>query len=114
MIFFFFRNVVDLGQGDHVDAQLSHHVAESSQSTVEEESTAYRGYTNPNVQSRSFKILQQSLNYSEASGSVWLNIHGIYPICGDKVKMLGYIVKDPYHWSLDQFVKINERSFYFP
>uniref|UniRef100_A0A8W8JIC6 PDZ domain-containing protein n=3 Tax=Magallana gigas TaxID=29159 RepID=A0A8W8JIC6_MAGGI len=61
------RNVVDLGQGDHVDAQLSHHVTESSQSTVEEESTAYRGYTNPNVQSRSFKILQQSLNYSEAS-----------------------------------------------
>ena len=63
-----FRNVVDLGQGDHVDAQTSHHVNESSQSTVEEESTAYRGYTNPNVQSRSFKILQQSLNYSEASG----------------------------------------------
>lgn len=68
--FFVVRNVVDLGQGDHVDARLSHHVTKSSQSTVEEESTAYRGYTNPNVQSRSFKILQQSLNYSEASGSV--------------------------------------------
>ena len=65
-----FRNVVDLGQGDHVDARTSHHVNESSQSTVEEESTAYRGYTNPNVQSRSFKILQQSLNYSEASGKL--------------------------------------------
>jgi hypothetical protein len=35
-------------------------------SEVDEESTVYRGYTNPNVQSRSFKILQESLNYSEA------------------------------------------------
>ncbi|XP_056017778.1 PDZ and LIM domain protein 7-like isoform X3 [Ostrea edulis] len=61
------RNVVDLGQGDHVDAPTLP-TRESNQSTVEEESTAYRGYTNPNVQSRSFKILQQSLNYSEASG----------------------------------------------
>lgn len=87
---FFSRNVVDLGQGDHVDAQLSHHVTESSQSTVEEESTAYRGYTNPNVQSRSFKILQQSLNYSEASGSVWLNILYV----GIRSKYL-VIVKDP-------------------
>ncbi|WAQ97657.1 ZASP-like protein [Mya arenaria] len=32
-----------------------------------EESTQYRGYTNPNVQSRSFKILQESLGYSEAN-----------------------------------------------
>lgn len=32
-----------------------------------EESTEYRGYTNPNVQSRSFKILQESLSYSEAN-----------------------------------------------
>lgn len=31
-----------------------------------EESSEYRGYTNPNVQSRSFKILQESLSYSEA------------------------------------------------
>ena len=32
-----------------------------------EEPTEYRGYTNPNVQSRSFKILQESLSYSEAN-----------------------------------------------
>lgn len=31
-----------------------------------EEPTEYRGYTNPNVQSRSFKIIQQSLSIEEA------------------------------------------------
>lgn len=38
----------------------------SQRPEASEESTEYRGYTNPNVQSRSFKILQESLSYSEA------------------------------------------------
>lgn len=37
-----------------------------SHSQLVEESTEYRGYTNPNVQSRSFKIIQQSLSMEEA------------------------------------------------
>ncbi|XP_069124605.1 PDZ and LIM domain protein 7-like [Argopecten irradians] len=37
----------------------------NSRSYVVEDSTDYRGYTNPNVQSRSFKILQDSLQYAE-------------------------------------------------
>jgi hypothetical protein len=75
-----FRNVVDLGQGDHVDAPTLP-TMEPTQSTVEEESTAYRGYTNPNVQSRSFKILQQSLNYSEASGRTAILFKHISSVC---------------------------------
>lgn len=39
-----------------------------SNATVAEESTEYKGNANPYVQSRSFKILQASLSYSEAPG----------------------------------------------
>lgn len=52
------RNAVDLGQCQ-VDGP-------TPKSQVSEEPSMYKGYTNPNVQSRSFKILQESLNYSEA------------------------------------------------
>ncbi|KAK3089822.1 hypothetical protein FSP39_006801 [Pinctada imbricata] len=56
------RDVVDCGHMTQVDGPSQ----SKQRSTVEEESTIYKGYTDPNVQSRSFKILQQSLNYSEA------------------------------------------------
>lgn len=50
------RHGVQIPHRDHVD----------SHSQLVEESTEYRGYTNPNVQSRSFKIIQQSLSIEEA------------------------------------------------
>ena len=50
------RNAVPVAHRDKVD----------SRSQMVEESTDYRGYTNPNVQSRSFKIIQQSLSVEEA------------------------------------------------
>ena len=50
------RNAVPIAHKDKVD----------SRSQMVEESTDYRGYTNPNVQSRSFKIIQQSLSVEEA------------------------------------------------
>lgn len=50
------RNAVPIAHKDRVD----------SRSQMVEESTDYRGYTNPNVQSRSFKIIQQSLSVEEA------------------------------------------------
>lgn len=53
---------MDVGQ--HRIRQNQH--TPKPRSEVDEESTVYKGYTNPNVQSRSFKILQESLNYSEA------------------------------------------------
>lgn len=53
------RNVVDVGQHNPKPQQ-------KSRAEVDEEPSEYKGYTNPNVQSRSFKILQESLNYSEA------------------------------------------------
>lgn len=56
------RNAMDVGQ--HRIRQNQH--TPKPRSEVDEESTVYKGYTNPNVQSRSFKILQESLNYSEA------------------------------------------------
>ncbi|XP_064607431.1 PDZ and LIM domain protein 7-like [Liolophura sinensis] len=40
-----------------------------NESKVEEEPTRYTAYTNPNVQSRSFRILQASLNYSDPNAS---------------------------------------------
>ncbi|KAL3876560.1 hypothetical protein ACJMK2_034398 [Sinanodonta woodiana] len=58
------RNAIDVGQ-DEVDTASS----SGTRSQVSEETSEYRGYTNPSVQSRSFKILQASLNYSEASGA---------------------------------------------
>lgn len=59
---FDFRDAIDVGQhrGAHTKP------APKQRSEVDEEPSMYKGYTNPNVQSRSFKILQQSLNYSEA------------------------------------------------
>ncbi|KAK3606625.1 hypothetical protein CHS0354_011958 [Potamilus streckersoni] len=59
-----YLNAIDVGQ-DEVDSANS----SGTRSQVSEESSEYRGYTNPSVQSRSFKILQASLNYSEASGA---------------------------------------------
>jgi hypothetical protein len=59
---FYFRNAMDVGQNR---VHQNQHTTKP-RSEVDEESTVYRGYTNPNVQSRSFKILQESLNYSEA------------------------------------------------
>ena len=52
----FSRQGVHIPHKDQVD----------SHSQLVEESTEYRGYTNPNVQSRSFKIIQQSLSMEEA------------------------------------------------
>ncbi|VDI71896.1 Hypothetical predicted protein [Mytilus galloprovincialis] len=56
------RDAIDVGQ--HRGAQTK--PAPKQRSEVDEEPSMYKGYTNPSVQSRSFKILQQSLNYSEA------------------------------------------------
>lgn len=50
-----------------IDQPDSRAVQRSQKADPVEESTEYRGYTNPNVQSRSFKILQESLSYSEAN-----------------------------------------------
>ena len=55
-LLFISRNAVPIARKDKVD----------SRSQMVEESTDYRGYTNPNVQSRSFKIIQQSLSVEEA------------------------------------------------
>lgn len=53
------------------DEQNSHLAQQQQQQTARDDeeyqkSTQYRAYTNPNVQSRSFKILQESLSHSEA------------------------------------------------
>lgn len=50
-----------------IDQPDSRPVYRTQRSDPVEEPTEYRGYTNPNVQSRSFKILQESLSYSEAN-----------------------------------------------
>ncbi|XP_033741759.1 PDZ and LIM domain protein 7-like [Pecten maximus] len=50
------RNAVNVSGSNTVTPENSY---------VVEDSTDYRGYTNPNVQSRSFKILQDSLQYTE-------------------------------------------------
>ncbi|XP_021348040.1 whirlin-like [Mizuhopecten yessoensis] len=48
-----------------VNIESSGNVLTPVNAYVVEDSTDYRGYTNPNVQSRSFRILQDSLQYSE-------------------------------------------------
>lgn len=70
---FYFRNAMDVGQ-NRVH-QNQHTTKCKPRSEVDEESTVYRGYTNPNVQSRSFKILQESLNYSEAPQGNNIELH---------------------------------------
>ncbi|XP_060552487.1 protein P200-like [Ruditapes philippinarum] len=50
---------------DQLDSRQAYNKPQRTE--LVEEPTEYRGYTNPNVQSRSFKILQESLSYSEAN-----------------------------------------------
>ena len=58
-----------------------------SHSQLVEESTEYRGYTNPNVQSRSFKIIQQSLSIEEAEEGTFVP-SGVIP--GEMIVVRAY------------------------
>ncbi|KAH3872431.1 PDZ and LIM domain protein 7-like [Dreissena polymorpha] len=60
--------IVQRRQGQHgFDQTDAIKVPKQHRHEASEEPTEYRGYTNPNVQSRSFKILKESLSISDAN-----------------------------------------------
>ena len=71
-----------------------------------EEPTEYRGYTNPNVQSRSFKILQESLSYSEAHEEGIVLPSGNNP--GETIVLKAY---NEGKRRLEELAEINPRNF---
>ena len=103
------RNMAQAGvdeQDSRPVAKPQKHQQQQYQDQPDEEPSDYRGYTNPKVQSRSFKMLQESLNYTEAGEEGIILPSGQTP--GEGVVLRAY---NEGKMRMQELAEINPRNF---